>query len=223
MKTLAERLRHARRERGYTQLQLAEAAEVRQSDISKLERGDSLKTSNLVRIARALSVSPEWLDTGEGVMLPGPASNVAPAPALSPARLIPVVGHVKGGPDGFLEEMQYPVGHGEGFVMYWTKDPEAYALRIRGDSMHPRYRAGEFIVVTPSIEAQQGNDVVVRLHDGRKLLKLLNWRRADEIQLMSINDGYGPMTLEVQIVDTVHRVAGGVPSDAFQEATPATH
>lgn len=206
-----------------TQLELAIEADVRQSDISKLERGDSQKTSNLVRLARALSVSPEWLDTGVGSMLPGPGSNVAAAPALIPARLIPVVGHVKAGPDGYLEEMEFPVGHGEGFVQYWTKDPEAYALRIRGDSMHPRYRAGEYIVVTPSVEAQQGNDVVVRLHDGRKLLKMLNWRRAEEMQLMSVNDGYAPMTLEVVTVDTVHRVAGGVPSDAFMEAASAPH
>lgn len=153
----------------------------------------------------------------EGAPLPL-TSNVADAPALASSRLVPVVGHVKGGTDGYLEEMQFPPGYGEGFVEFWTKDSAAYALRVKGDSMHPRYRAGEFIVVTPSIEAQPGRDVVVKLKDGRKLLKLLNWVRGDEIQLLSINDGYAPTTLSVDEIESIHRVAGGVPQDAFQEA-----
>lgn len=142
-------------------------------------------------------------------------SNVADAPALAPTRRIPVVGHVKAGPDGYLEEMQYPVGHGEGYVDYWVKDPEAYAVRVKGDSMHPRYRAGEFIVVTPGIEAQPGRDVVVKLLDGRKLLKQLNWVRGDEIQLLSINNGYAPMTISKDEIEGIQRVAGSVPPDAF--------
>ncbi len=158
-----------------------------------------------------------WFNLPADMRAPEP-SNVAEAPALATSRLVPVVGHVKGGVDGYLEEMQYPVGHGEGFVEYWTKDPQAYALRVKGDSMHPRYRAREFICVTPSIEAQPGQDVVVKLRDGRKLLKQLNWIRDDEIQLLSINDGYEPTTLQLNEVESVQRVAGGVPADAFQEA-----
>lgn len=147
-------------------------------------------------------------------------TNVALAPALAPSRLIPVVGHVKAGPDGYLEEMQYPVGHGEGFVDYWVKDESAYAVRVKGDSMHPRYRAGEFIVVTPGIEALPGRDVVVKLTDGRKLLKQLNWMRGDEIQLLSINNGYAPMTISKDEIENIHRVAGSVPPDAFMPPSP---
>ncbi|WCM88822.1 XRE family transcriptional regulator [Acidovorax sp. NCPPB 3576] len=216
MQTLAQRIRSARTELGITQVELAKRAEMKQSDVSKLERGDSQKTSNLIRLAMALAVNPQWLDTGDGPRRPE-ESNVAAAPMLGRSRLVPVVGHVKAGPDGYLEEMQYPVGHGEGCVEYWTKDEAAYALRIKGDSMHPRYRAREFIVVTPSIEAQQGNDVVVRMRDGRKLLKQLNWQRPEELQLLSINDGYAPMTLDTAEVDSIHRVGGSVPPDAFIE------
>lgn len=165
-------------------------------------------------LEQLLGKSEGWMDTDHGTE----SSNVSEIGlGLAPTRLVPVVGHVKGGDDGYLDEMQFPVGHGEGFVPYWTKDPAAYALRVRGDSMYPRYRAREFIVVTPSIEAVQGNDVVVRLKDGRKLLKQLNWRRDGEVQLMSVNDGYAPITLQMEDVESIHRVAGGVPPDAFQD------
>lgn len=152
-----------------------------------------------------------WLDTDHS------SSNAAAAPALRTSNKVPIVGHVKGGDDGFLEEMQFPVGSGEGYVEYWTRDSGAYALRVKGDSMHPRYRAGEFVVVTPHKEAQPGQDVVVKLTSGKKLLKQLNWMRGGELQLLSINNHYGPMTLPMAEVESIQRVAGSVPSDAFIE------
>lgn len=142
-------------------------------------------------------------------------TDVETAPELINSGKVPVVGEVKAGLDGYLEELQYPVGHGDGTVDYWTKDRSAYALRVRNDSMHPRYRAGEFVVVTPSVEAISGNDVVVCCHDGRKLLKQLNWIRDGELQLLSINGDYGPMTMAVSDVLSIHRVAGSVGRDAF--------
>ena len=63
--TLGQRIKVARQLRKLTQTQLAERAAVNQSDISKLERGDSLSTTNIVGLARALMVRPVWLDTGE--------------------------------------------------------------------------------------------------------------------------------------------------------------
>jgi len=160
-------------------------------------------------------ISMRWMKYGEGSMTgdsaPGDITNVEPAPELKKARSIPVTGSVRAGPDGYLVQDNTP----DGWVTYWTGDPRAYALRIKGDSMHPRYRAGEFVVVTPSIEAQPGRDVVVKLHDGNCVLKQLNWVRGDELQLLSINNGYEPMTIGRQEIDCVERVAGSVGPDSM--------
>ena len=166
--------------------------------------------------------SPRIAEEMEKLLASGPKADGEPSNAertrdiRRPVR-VAVVGHVKGGDDGYLDEMQFPTGSGEGYVEYWTKDTGAYALRIKGDSMHPRYRAGEFVVVTPNVEAQPGQDVVVKLVNGRKLLKQLNWIRGDELQLLSINNGYAPITLPLVEVESVHRVAGSVSNDAFIE------
>lgn len=150
-------------------------------------------------------------------LAPEVISDVAPALALRASRQIAVVGEVKGGDHGYLEELQYPVGHGEGTVDFPTADPLAYALRVRGDSMHPRYRAGEFVVVEPSVEALPGDDVVVALYDGRKLLKELGWRRDGEVQLLSVNNHFGPMTLECAQIATMQLVAGRVRRGAINK------
>jgi phage repressor protein C with HTH and peptisase S24 domain len=229
-----QRLRSARKHAGLTQVEATKATGIPQSTISTAERA-GLGSADTPVYARAYGVDAHWLATGEGEMLPKvytlkaetgymsitgnsahmEQSNVEEAPKLMGTRRVPVVGQVQGGVDGFLEELQYPVGHGEGFVEYWCKDPTAYAVRVKGDSMHPRYRAGEFVVVTPGIEAQPGSDVVVALQDGRKLLKQLNWQRDGEVQLLSINNHFAPLTLTLAEVQWVHRVAGSVGRDAL--------
>ena len=166
-----------------------------------------------------LKVSPAWLAEGIGPKeLPlgtrhvvAEHSNVEPALELKKSRRVPITGSVRGGDDGYLVQDVVP----DGWVEYWTGDSNAYALRIKGDSMHPRYRAGEFVVITPSIEAQPGRDVVVKLHDGKCLLKELNWIRGDEIQLLSINNGYAPMTIPKEEVECICRVAGSVGPDSM--------
>lgn len=208
---MKEWIRAARKHKGWTQEQLGEAIGRTKANVGHWETGKhapSIEQLSQISVLTGFPLPP----------IGAPDSNVAVAPALATSRLIPVVGHVKGGLDGYLEEMQYPVGHGEGFIEYWVRDPSAYALRVKGDSMHPRFRAGEFIVVTPGIEAQPGRDVVVKLKDGRKLLKQLNWIRGDEIQLLSVNNGYAPTTLSIDEVESIQRVAGSVPPDAFQES-----
>lgn len=166
-----------------------------------------------------LNVSPAWLAEGIGPkLLPAGVhhviaehTNVEPAPDLKKSRRVPITGSVKGGDDGYLVQ-----DNGiDGWVDYWTGDPEAHALRIRGDSMHPRYRAGEFVIVTPSVEAQPGRDVVVKLTNGKCLLKQLNWMRDDEVQLLSINNGYAPMTIPRSEIETIARVAGSVGPDSM--------
>ena len=148
----------------------------------------------------------------------GAESNLDPAPDLRPSRMLPVVGEVQGGVDGYLQELAYPVGYGEGCVEYPTGDLNAYALRVRGDSMHPRYRAGEFVIIEPSIQPPEGEDVIVCCKDGRKMLKILNWIRDGEAQFLSVNNGYAPLTMLLGDIESIQLVAGSVRRSAFIKA-----
>lgn len=74
-KNLAQRLRDARKMRGLTQVQLANASGIKQSDISKIERGETLRPTGVIALAQVLNVSPHWLDTGDGAM---ETSNTTP-------------------------------------------------------------------------------------------------------------------------------------------------
>lgn len=104
-------------------------------------------------------------------------------------------------------------------IEYPAKDQNTYALRVRGESMRPRIKSGEFIVVEPNTEPNPGDDVVVICHDGRKMVKELLYTRDGEVTLGSINNGFKPISLQLQDVQAIHYVAAIVPRGAFYKPT----
>lgn len=82
MDTLAKRVKFARERLQMNQETLAKLSGLKQPDISKIERGKILRTTGLIGLAVALQVRPEWLDTGDGGMIPdGPIQRQADPPA----------------------------------------------------------------------------------------------------------------------------------------------
>jgi transcriptional regulator with XRE-family HTH domain len=65
MDTLGSRLRRKRRERGWTQEELALRAGTNQAVIQKIENGKSLRPRKIDEIARVLDVNPAWLMFGD--------------------------------------------------------------------------------------------------------------------------------------------------------------
>jgi phage repressor protein C with HTH and peptisase S24 domain len=211
MTTLKERLIEVMEDLGISgQRELADFCDVSEGLVTQWFQGSTgLGPKPLKAFAAKTDYSLNWLSDGS---LPKRRSrqsgNADTGPELRRQRLVPVVGDVRGGADGYLDELLYPAGHGDGCVPSPVGDASAYAVRVRGESMFPRYRAGEFVILAPMLEAMPGDDVVAILHDGRKMLKVLGWIRGDEIQLLSINNGYAPITLHASEIQALHVVAG---------------
>ena len=66
METFASRVSSRRDDLGMTQGDVAKLSGLRQPDISKIERGLILKTTEMLGLARALRCNPYWLETGKG-------------------------------------------------------------------------------------------------------------------------------------------------------------
>jgi phage repressor protein C with HTH and peptisase S24 domain len=66
MDTFADRVRATRLERGMSQAQLATASGISQSTIAQIESSRNKGTKNIVELARALKVNPQWLLRNEG-------------------------------------------------------------------------------------------------------------------------------------------------------------
>jgi phage repressor protein C with HTH and peptisase S24 domain len=88
VKSIAERVKWARNERGLTQAQLAKAARVAQGTIGNLESGARERPRELLAIAQALAVNPEWIESGKGPIWQASGFDI-PASARTPGEPLP--------------------------------------------------------------------------------------------------------------------------------------
>ena len=128
-----------------------------------------------------------------------------------------MVGMAQLGDNGYWAEMETPVGFGDGYIPFPAKSKDSYALRCRGDSMKPRIKNGEFVVVDPSLVPAPGDEVLVKAKDGRVMVKELLYVRDDVVHLLSVNEAHGKLTIALADVDLIHQVAGIMPAHTWEK------
>lgn len=109
---------------------------------------------------------------------------------------IPVISWVQAGSLREVVDVHAVGFSGEGEPVYSRKHagPNAFALRVEGDSMTPRYLPGDFIVVDPSISCENGCPCVVVVN-GEATFKF--YRETDDaIILVPMNDKYPETTIK---------------------------
>lgn len=91
-------------------------------------------------------------------------------------RLIPVVSRVAAGDPAGYTDGEYPVGFAEEFVPAPADldDAEAFALRIKGDSMSPRFRDGDIVICSPGRVPENGDTVVAKINSEETTCKVFN-------------------------------------------------
>lgn len=142
------------------------------------------------------------ISVASGVPLPRGAADLSGANVR-----VPVVGEARLGDQGYFEENPYPNGS-DGWVQYPGQDDGTYALRCKGDSMRPRIKPGEFVVIEPGARVNEGDEVVCQTNDGRRMIKVLNRRFPDRsVELTSVNDKHDPITLDDDEIMHMHAVA----------------
>ena len=107
-------------------------------------------------------------------------------------RKVPVVSWAKAGDGGNFSDCADQINEG---VATDCKDPNAYALIIEGDSMEPRYCAGDRAIFMPNTEPQNGNKVVARLmENGEVYFKIYHrtGKKGERVKLTSLNPAYPP-------------------------------
>lgn len=201
---------------GWSEGELARRSGVSQPTIHRIITGESQdpRQTNVEKIAKAIAVSAHWLRHG------GPddhtakhpplayGQNVEPGPEIvSPFRSIKIVGTAQMGNEGYW----YSLDEGDGVVDVPSRDPGAYALRLRGDSMAPAIRSGWIAVCEPNHSWVPGEYVMIRLVDGESMVKELLYANDREVSVMSVNDAFGRRTIPVEQIETIHYVGAILP------------
>lgn len=206
-KTWNERMSEALKASGMSKAEFARRVGVSAPTVTDWMRGGigSLKAGSAERASAVLGVTTQWLLYGKE---PRHAGQIAVSgPPVGEYRSAPVVGTAQLGEDGFWLETGHPVGFGDGFVDAPTRDPNAYALRVRGDSMAPAIRNGWLVVIEPNQVAVTGELVLICTDDGMCMVKELLADRQDEVYLGSVNQDFKPVTVQKSRITRMHYVA----------------
>lgn len=206
--TLASRIRESRLAKSWEQSRLAAKLDIATRTLQRWEKGEQVPDSNyLVRIARATGVSSHWLLTGEGekFMPQHRESNVYALPTgrLRKVNLVslPLLASVPGGAPGLIFHPDYVERY---ITVDDVKDPQAFALEVKGNSMAPRIEDGDTIVVSPKLEPRSGDICVVRVNDEDTVKRV---KLEDQtVYLIPLNPEYEPMAVRKRDVSFIWRV-----------------
>ncbi|MBT9299779.1 XRE family transcriptional regulator [Pseudomonas sp. TAE6080] len=128
---------------------------------------------------------------------------------------VPVLGNAQLGNEGFFEALDFPPGHGDGYLNIHSDDPDAYGLKVTGDSMLPRIKNGEFVLIEPNKSFCSGDEVMVRTSSGRTMIKEFIYLRDGMYRLDSVNAEHDPIHIAEQDVLEIHLVGGILKSSRF--------
>lgn len=205
--TSGEKIKRLRKFLGMTQADFAHKLSISNGHISDIERGHK-PSQHLIELLKVVyNVSESWWETGEGEMFNKKAEVIQTAmPLFIGGCKIPIISYTQAGVDGFFSD-SHPTGCGFGEIdrPADVRDPHAYALIVKGDSMSPRFEQGDVVVVSPSMGVQIGDYAVVRLVDGSVTLKKIQQKNGVFI-LGSTNPEYESIEVEKHDVVFMHRV-----------------
>ena len=177
---IGDRIRALRTNAGMTQVELANKLNISNSTLSQYESGARTPSDDMkLKIAALFQVSTDYLLSGTTNTVNSKTKGVQ----------IPVLGEVRAG---------YPMEAVENIIDYEEIDEETarrgefFALRIKGDSMEPRFVEGDVVIVRKQQTADSGDIVVALVNGDSATIKKLK-RHQNGITLVPSNSAYEPM------------------------------
>ena len=206
--TIGERIRSSRENKELDQTVLAGKIGVVTRTLQRWEKGDQIPDGiSLTKIAKATNVQPTWLLTGDGEMYVNSTlpENVYPIQGglqrKSRTIDLPLISAV---PAGKVAKLFHP-DYVDNFVTVEdVKDSQAFALKVKGNSMSPRIEDGDTVVISPQREAHSGDICVIRVNDEDTLKKVKF--EGNYIHLIPFNSDFEPVTVKKKDVNFVWKV-----------------
>ena len=198
---LGQRLKALRAARQISQKDLAAQLFVSPQAVGKWEREEATPNPETVRkLSELFDVSADYL-LGREL-----SPNASPA---SHALRVPVLGVIQAGiPMDAIEDIldweEVPVSWASGGREY-------FGLRVKGDSMYPKYLEGDTVILRKDSACDTGDDCAVLVNGDAATLKQVLLREDGVVELRPVNPTYPPRTyspaeiesLPVQIIGVV--------------------
>jgi repressor LexA len=123
---------------------------------------------------------------------------------------VPVINRVSAGYPRDFTDLSYPKGVADDYVgCPDVHDKDAFATRVHGDSMMPKYREGDIVIFSPAAGPKSGDDCFVRFDDGQTTFKRVFFENDEAgspaIRLQPRNERYRPQTVPSERVTGLYK------------------
>ena len=124
-----------------------------------------------------------------------------------PGQLVPVINKVPAGYPAEFDDMGYPVGFADDYVRCPDiHDPNAFAVRVVGDSMQPKFTEGDIVIFSPAADVQTGDDCFVRLTTPHETtFKRVFFEEDEQVRLQPRNDMQAPIIVDGKRINGLYR------------------
>jgi len=126
---------------------------------------------------------------------------------LAAGRLVPVINKLSAGYPSDFNDLDYPVGIADDYIRCPDMhDPNAFAVRVVGDSMEPKFREGDIVIFSPAAEVHNGDDCFVRFTMPHETtFKRVFFESDNKIRLQPRNEKYSPTIVDGKRINGINR------------------
>jgi repressor LexA len=126
---------------------------------------------------------------------------------ISAGRLVPVINKVAAGYPSDFNDLDYPVGVADDYVRCPDlHDINAFAVRVVGDSMEPKFCEGDIVIFSPAAEVHNGDDCFLRFAMPHETtFKRVFFEPDNKVRLQPRNEKYSPMIIEGKRINGLYR------------------
>jgi repressor LexA len=126
---------------------------------------------------------------------------------LEAGRLVPVINKVSAGYPRDFNDLDYPVGMADDYVRCPDlHDPNAFAVRVVGDSMEPKFQEGDIVIFSPAADVHNGDDCFIRFAEPHETaFKRVFFEPRNKVRLQPRNEKYSPVVVEGKRINGLYR------------------
>jgi phage repressor protein C with HTH and peptisase S24 domain len=123
---------------------------------------------------------------------------------------VPVINRVSAGYPKDFTDLSYPRGVADEYVgCPDVHDKDAFAARVAGDSMTPKYTQGDIVIFSPAASVRSGDDCFIRFEDGHTTFKRVFFesdeKSASVLRLQPRNEKYRPQVVPAEQVSGLYK------------------
>jgi SOS-response transcriptional repressor LexA len=126
------------------------------------------------------------------------------------SNAVPVINRVATGYPRDFADLGYPPKVADEYLSCPdVTDRQAFAARVHGDSMTPKYRPGDIVIFSPALSARDGDDCFVRFADGQTTFNRIFFESGEDnhpvLRLQPRNERYRAQTVASEKVAGLYK------------------